>query len=593
MATTMTLVLPQPRSSVLALRPYGAPHEGRRQYARLDFNENTVGFDDLVGQHSPLTLTAPHLLTAYPEYGDFTEALSGYLGLSTAQLLLTNGSDEALAVIAQTFIDPQRGDQAVISKPTFDMIPHYLNLVGAIVTQVPLLTPTLTYDVSGLLTAITTHQPQMVMLASPDNPTGAVFPIDTLLAWCRQFPQTLFVLDQAYVDYQANADDLALSAVQGGLTPNLLLTRTFSKAWGLAGLRLGYIVGHATVIEWLRRVRSPYSVNALAVEAANALLPQATAVKQQAQATMARKADLIQALTDRGYRTWPQTAQEGGNFFLLGVGPDAQALTDWCAQQGVLLRNRSHTPMLEGLLRVSVGTLTENEALLSCLDTFKASHGLLFDLDDTLVDTSASFDVTVMQLVERYSASPLRHSDLLALRMEGGFNDDWDATLELLKRRGIYHLSYVDIAEAGSQLYHQLAPSAEQLLLDEAIIAQLAKRYTLGLVTGRYQAEYDPIWRDRLAPYFGHIVLRDNPAHLPAKPSPDPLRYALGLMDLQHTDAHQHRYVGNSVDDMVAARQAGMQAVGVLTSQTQSALTQAGATHLLANPADLATWFCL
>jgi histidinol-phosphate aminotransferase len=543
---------------------------------RLDFNENTIGYPEAYPPGMPTDW-----VMAYPEYQEFIARLAQLWQVSPGELLLTNGSDEGLSVIASTFIEPGQ-DAAVISKPTFSMIPHYLQLAGARLVEVPV-TRTLEFDLPAIEAALA-QRPKLALFASPDNPTGARLSGEQVASWCQRFPNTLFAIDEAYVEY---AGESVLPLIHR--FENLLVTRTFSKAWGLAGLRLGVILGNPVLIEALNKVRSPYSVNTAAVWAADKLLDRTEQVWADAQAAMQRKARLMAGIRDRGYQVMPGHA----NFFLLAAGIDAARLSAFCQAHGVLIRNRSPQTLpcdhpLWGMIRVSVGSDTENQRLLDCLDAFRQRHGLLFDMDDTLVDTSKSFDVTVAELVKQFApGQPLAEGELTALRMEGGFNDDWDATVELLKRRGI-SIPRDQIAEAGQTIYFALAPQNETLMLDTALLTQLAKRYRLFIVTGRFRNEYEPIWAKTLDPLFERVYCRDDlNGHRP-KPAPDPLLAVLKAHQLE-----SGFYVGNSVDDMQAAIGAKLTALAVAHTQTAPVLAEAGAHHTLEHITNLGKVFSL
>lgn len=565
----------KPRRIVQDMQPYGAPEEGRRDFIRMDFNENTIGFPECCPEDLPMTW-----VNAYPEYQTFLNQLAQSWDLPENALLLTNGSDEGLSVIAATFIEPGI-DTALISRPTFSMIPHYLRLAGANLEEVPV-TRELTFDLKTLEEKLT-QGVKLAIFASPDNPTGAVIPPEQVADWCQRFPDTLFTLDEAYAEY---SDQSVLSLV--ARYDNLLVTRTFSKAWGMAGVRLGVVVGNPALIELMGRVRSPYSVNSSAVWAAGKLLKDKDRIYAEARAAMARKDQLMQAIQDRGYRIYPGHA----NFFLLAAGIDAQRLTAFFREYGILIRNRSTSAVpngdpLWGLIRVSVGSDAENQKFLDCLDAYQTSHALIFDMDDTLVDTSKSFDVTVATLVEQHSGQPLDMADLKSLRAEGGFNDDWDATVELLKRRGVT-VSREQIAEEGRKIYFALAPDNETLMMEPALLERLKKRYRLFIVTGRYRHEYEPLWAKDLDPHYEEVCCRDDVEGARPKPSPDHL-----LAVMQKHTLQNGFYVGNSVDDMTSSSEAGLVPLGVQTTHASEILTEAGALCVVASVNELGKVFQL
>ena len=203
---------------------------------------------------------------------------------------------------------------------------------------------------------------------------------------------------------------------------------------------------------------------------------------------------------------------------------------------------------------------------------------IIFDLDDTLIDTSESFDLVVCQLVEAHSGKPLERSELGALRSQGGFNCDWDSTVELLRRRGVTK-AREQMAEEGLARYLQIAQDAERLMVEETFLPSLAKKVPLFVVTGRVRAEYQPIWAQRLDPHFTEVVCRDDRLHLKPKPSPDQI---LDLM--QRHNISQGCFVGNSVDDMRAGTSAQLTAIGVTTNQSAENLKEAGASHIVPDP---------
>jgi histidinol-phosphate aminotransferase len=566
-----------PRRLVQTLPGYGAPDEGRYGKMRLDFNENTEGLVSLIPAEIP-----KERVLAYPEYGSAIQALAEFYSLSVDNILLTNGSDEALAIIAQTFIEPGE-ETAIISKPTFAMIPHYLTLAGANLVEIPVL-ETLEFDLEGLASALKTGA-KFLMLASPDNPTGSMISQEHLKTWCARFPETLFVLDEAYVEY---AHSSALNLLSS--CPNLLITRTFSKAWGMAGLRLGVVLGHPQLITWLAKVRSPYSVNALAVYFVEQALAKSQEVLAQAKSAMERKNRLLQSIHQLGFSTHAGEA----HFLLLRAGIEAFDFCQFAEQHGVLIRNRSKAKWPEpnpspaslwGTIRINTGTESENQKLLSVLQAFNAQTGILFDLDDTLVDTSKSFDATVFSLIQQYSSEPLKPGELTALRQQGGFNDDWDATVYLLNQRGVA-VSRDEIAKVGTEIYLSLAPENETLLCQIDWFADLAKRSPLFVVTGRYRQEYDAVWAERLNPYFTQVICRDDYPSANPKPAPDLLNIAKKNHGIQ-----RGYYIGNSVDDMQAAVLAGLIAIGVTQTQSAEALTKAGASYLVSNVNELKTAF--
>lgn len=554
-----------PRASVARLRPYPPSPDGRRAFIRLDLNENTEGLPAEAGVDAVAEL--------YPEYGALTAGMAALFNLSPEQVLPTNGSDEALFLAAFTFIEPGRG-RALCSKPTFAMIPHYLTLVGAEVTEVPVKND-LSFDLEAIESALAGGM-DLVMFPSPDNPTGALLDPDRVRRWCRQWPETLFLIDEAYEEYVGQT---VLPLLEH--CPNLLVTRTFSKAWSMAGLRLGCALGDPRLLQWMSVTRSPFSVNAAAARAALAMLPRSAEVTARAQALMRRRAELAEHFRAQGCRV----GVGHGNFFLLGMGADAPAFARFCRERRILIKDRSGDPFTPGMIRVTVGTEEENAVLRAALDDFRRTHALIFDLDDTLVDTSVSYDRAVAELVERHSGWPLTQAELRALKAEGGFNDDWISARELLRRRG-FALPLADLEAEGKEIYLATAIERERLTIDEALLRRLATRYRLMIWTGRTRDEFDPVWGERLSSLFEKICCMDDFPGLPPKPAPDMLTALL-----RENGIVGGWYIGNSVDDMRAAIAAGIGAIGVETTLNSEQLRAAGAQCTVSSIAQIAEVF--
>ncbi|OGR13596.1 MAG: hypothetical protein A2341_22765 [Deltaproteobacteria bacterium RIFOXYB12_FULL_58_9] len=266
-----------------------------------------------------------------------------------------------------------------------------------------------------------------------------------------------------------------------------------------------------------------------------------------------RRDGFAKAIVERGFRVAEGTA----NFLLLFVGPDATRLCDFVGKRGVLVRDRSSVPALRGMIRVTVGTEQENRAFVDCLDAFRQKQALIFDLDGTLVDTTRSFDATVLELVYELTGSPVEPGDLSALRGEGGYNDDWEASQELARRRGV-EVQLERVAERGKKLYLTRARNVETQLQSSETLRRLAKRYRLFVLTGRSRDEYQPVWADRLDPLFERVYCHDDLPGLRKKPAPDMLEEIL----------RRHQclggfYVGDMVDDVVAAKGAGLMTIAI------------------------------
>jgi len=344
------------RKAVLGLAPYNAPEEGRAKKLRLDFNENTVGC-------SPAVLRALSRMTAeemaiYPEYQSVTKRLARFFGVRPAEMHLTNGIDDALHLISDTFIED--GDSVLIVEPTFDMYRFFAELAGARVVA-------LSYDeemrfpVDASVRALrqpAKRAPRVLYIANPNNPTGTLVPRENLRQILQAARQTLVLVDEAYFDF-------------AGLTvlpwirryPNLLVARTFSKSAGLAALRVGVLFGNPALLSVMRRACTPYPVNSAALVAAEAAVNDPRFLQNYTREVLLSRAMLEKGIVRLGARIYPSSA----NFVLADFGPAAARLVRALEKRGILVRARRDFPR-EGFVRISAGTRSDTRKVLRAME---------------------------------------------------------------------------------------------------------------------------------------------------------------------------------------------------------------------------------
>ena len=334
-----SVVLPQPRARVLATPEYHPPLAGRHAL-RLDFNENTLAPSPRV--FAKLQQLTAEGLTVYPEREPVERIVAQHLGVESNQVILTNGVDEAIHLMACAFLD--EGDEAVICTPTFFMYDVSIGMMTSGLVKVQT-DDSLEFPFERFLAALTPRT-KLIIIASPNNPTGATVSREHLLALAAAAPQAVLMVDEAYFHFFG---DTVLSDI--GNVPNLVVARTFSKAYGLASLRIGALFADPRLIGFLRKVSSPYNVNGVAL----AVLPEALADKAYlhwyiTQVHQGRER-VVTALRDLNVRTWPSAA----NFVLMDIGPRHKELCTRMREHGVLLRDRSADPGCDGYVRITVG----------------------------------------------------------------------------------------------------------------------------------------------------------------------------------------------------------------------------------------------
>lgn len=322
---------------------------------KLASNENPLGpspkaLDALRG-----ALAQVHL---YPDGNAFylKRRLAEKLGVEPANLILGNGSNEVLEFVGHALIAP--GAEVVVSQYCFAVYPIVTHLFGGKLVVVP--AKDYAHDLAALRRAIT-PQTRIVFVANPNNPTGTLAPAGAVLELLNSVPShVMVVLDEAYLEYLEDSPDW-LPLIRSGTTPNLLLTRTFSKIHGLAGLRIGYGIGHPEFIAALEKIREPFNTNLLAQTAALAALDDAEHLRRTRANNTAGLRCYEEAFRKRGLQFLPSAA----NFILVCVG-DGQRVFVELQKRGVIVRPMG-TYQLPEWVRISVGTPAENKKCLAAL----------------------------------------------------------------------------------------------------------------------------------------------------------------------------------------------------------------------------------
>jgi histidinol-phosphate aminotransferase len=297
-------------------------------------------------------------LALYPDGNGFAlkTALSGKLGVALNQIVLGNGSNDVLELAARAFLKP--GATAVYAQHAFAVYLLATQAVGALGIEVP--ARDFGHDLDAMSAAIR-NDTSMVFIANPNNPTGTLLSADALHGFLRAVPaHVAVVLDEAYGEFLEPADR-APSVDWLGEFPNLIVTRTFSKAYGLAGLRVGYALAHADVADLINRVRQPFNVNSLALSAAAAALDDGGFLAESKRVNDAGMTQLTEGFKALGLDWIPSW----GNFVCVKVG-DAAGVFQTLLRQGVIVRPVANYG-LHGYLRVSIGLPEQNARFLSVL----------------------------------------------------------------------------------------------------------------------------------------------------------------------------------------------------------------------------------
>lgn len=557
---------------VAGVAPYRAPRPRPHVDLRLDSNE---GVAPDAGLLEVLCDAGAAVLREYPAAGELEKRLAERLGVEPARVLVTAGADEGLDRACRAFLAP--GRDLIVPVPTFEMLERYARLAGAGVVTVPW--PAGAYPRAAVLGAIT-PQTAAIAVVSPNNPTGAVASAADLEALSAAAPRALLIVDAAYTEFAD--EDLTPVALR---LPNAIVVRSLSKAWGLAGLRVGYAAGPPRLIDALRAAGSPYSVSGPSIALAAAWLERASG---EVRRFVARVRDDRRALSRllRELGAEPLSSQAN---FVLARFRDSAWVGDGLAGLGIAVRALPGRSELDGLLRITCpGNAASFERLTAALRTVLAPQALLFDLDGVLADVSGSYRRAIIETAASFDVQ-IDAATVARAKAGSGASNDWELTRRLLGERGACVAA--EEVRRRFELLYQGRPGAPGLRQAERLtvcpdpLQRLAARLPLAVVTARPRADAESFLNAAgVSRFFKTLVCMED---APSKPSPAPVRLALERLGVTRA-----WMVGDTPDDIHAARAAGVVPVGVVApgddaTETVAALVQAGAARVMNNLSEL------
>jgi histidinol-phosphate aminotransferase len=346
------------RPEVEQLQAYSAPLEGRRGLLRLDFNENTIG-------PSPKVVEALRAIPAehyaiYPEYAGLREAVIANLAahgnglaqrLDPSQIGLFNGVDAAIHAVFHAYGD--RGERLLTTSPTFGYYTPCAQMQGMAIEAVPYEGPAFAFPLEEIQAALRrtegSRPPRLLLICNPNNPTGTRLAPEPILELAAAATHTLVVVDELY---EAFTGDSVLPLADFEATPNLLVLRSLAKTAGLAGLRMGFAIGHADAVDRVSRVTGPYDINSFAVTAAFAALADQPYTDAYVAEVLRARHWLGAELARAGVRHH----LAGGNYLLIWPKGPAAEVERRLREARILVRSMAGKPLIDGSLRVSLGT---------------------------------------------------------------------------------------------------------------------------------------------------------------------------------------------------------------------------------------------
>ncbi|MDM8517016.1 histidinol-phosphate transaminase [Desulfobacterales bacterium HSG16] len=328
----------------------------RSGYLRLDLNENTLNPPEHVNEALKSYINANRIMM-YPDYDEFMPKLAAYTGVHKDRLMVTNGSDQAIEVILRAFLGD--GDKMLMAQPGFPMFDQIAGVIGAKICGIPYW-PDMNFPENKFLEAIENEKPDLVVLVNPDNPTGIPVALSFIGRVLEMIPDIPVFVDEAYFEFTGKT---ALELMHDH--PNMIITRTFSKAFAMAGLRMGYIIAHPDIIAEFSKIRGPFDVNSLALVAAEAQIEKQNQWREFVSETMtASKPELENFFNRKQVKYYPGAAN-----FMLVAPKDRDRAVQFLKDQDILVRPMT-APSIAHTFRMNVGVLKQTRSFIDSYDRY-------------------------------------------------------------------------------------------------------------------------------------------------------------------------------------------------------------------------------
>lgn len=541
---------------------------------KLDFNERS---DKL----SPLATDTVYQseLWRYPERQPLEAQIAELNGLQPSQVLCTNGGDEAIMILMRIIKETAT---LILPLPAFS---QYTWGVESWQIDARLIRPKANFaiDTKAVISTIQNTSKSITIITRPNNPTGELIAFNDLLdilETAQQNNGTVF-LDEAYIEF---SETESVANILLNQFENLVILRTLSKAFGLAGIRLGYLIGSEAIISEFEKRCMPFNIPQPSLNIASKAIAQESRrdVADYCQKIANNRRILTEKLSAWGVSVLPSEA----NFVTILLAPkQAQAVQSFLKKQNILVRAFSDE-LMQQCLRITIPYQLDN--LLANLKHALVPQLICLDMDGVLIDTSESYEVTIIETVKQLSNQPISRQDIENLKNSGGFNNDWILSQKLLQSLG-FNFDLTKVIEVFQKIYlgenNDGLVANEKPLINANLVSKInnSKQTRFAIVTGRPQIE-GQAGKQLLGLNELEMVSLDDVKN--PKPSPE------GIELLQNKYSNFSWMCGDNPDDMQAANASNSLAIGI-GKQNADILTQAGADIVLNNINELEDWLCL
>lgn len=566
----------KPREELNSIKIYDIPLYPDALDMKLDSNENYIGPSTAVMR--ALKEITPEDISHYPCYGKLYEILAEINKLDLNQLVITNGADEALSAVLNTYIS--KNDIVLNVSPSFVMPKIYSNIIGANYIEIPY-EIRWEYPYKSVIAAIEQYRPKLLIITTPNNPTGDIVNRAYIEELLNKYPDMLFLVDETYANFAGISNIDLINNYD-----NIIIVKSLSKDNALAGLRLGYVASDSKNISFIKRVLSPYNVNVAAVTAAVACLSDSRYFEYVSKEIQKSKEYIISELEKLSAIVYKSYA----NFILVDFGSRSELVYNMLKANKIAVKSFSQPAELKNCLRITLPTYTAAQRLIAKI---KTKITIVFDMDGVLVDVSKSYHESIKYTYNYFTGKHITDEQIFDAKKRGGLNNDWDLTSYLIKQSG-FDFDYNKIVDVFQSQYWNDGRGSinkEILLIDTDMLEKLSKKYNLAVFTGRPRQEaIFTLSKFNIKQYFSKIVTMDDLPFDKQKPNNDGL---LLIKDSFVTDFLI--YFGDTVDDAKCASSfAGAYGVGVLPPNNKSPelkdlLLKSGAKSVINNINELNT----
>ncbi|MDD3013166.1 MAG: histidinol-phosphate transaminase [Candidatus Gastranaerophilales bacterium] len=540
-----------PKKTIINTQGYDVPLFLDDCLMKLDFNENLLGPSPKVIE--ALKNISKEEIKFYPAIGELLSLIANLNNVENSMVMATNGADEAINYIFDTFIE--QNDDVVTLTPTFTMPKVYAKSTGCNYKEIKY-TEKWVFPVEEFLSNID-EKTRLVIVTTPNSPTGEVISRENLIKIIKKAENSIVMIDETYSSFaKEQFHDLTFEY------KNVIITRSMSKDYALAGLRIGYIISAPENIEYIRRIISPYSVNALAAKAAIAALNDKDYFNWMKEQINQSKKILSDGLKAQGATVYPSET----NFLCVDFGDKAEFIYKRLLNSGIKVKYFSNDPDLKNCFRITVPAPEQSKIFL---DTLKKRDLIIFDMDGVLVDTSNSYRMAIKETYRHFAGKDISFDEIQKAKNNGGLNNDWECTEYLLINSGI-NIPKNEVVNKFQELYFADNGTGyilnESLLVDPLFLKSLAKNNDLAIFTGRPRAEAEFVLkRWNLEDLFSMLVAMEDVPDGFHKPEP------YGIKQIQNIISSLNvYYLGDTPDDMTSAAKANVKGVGILPPQDKS-----------------------